>query len=59
MNNRRSFITGLKGTKLNSGEIKFLNKYKPWGVILFTRNLVYSVLLASMLLNLSACPGYQ
>ena len=39
MNNRRSFITGLKGTKLNSGEIKFLNKYKPWGVILFTRNL--------------------
>ena len=39
MNNRRSFITGLKGTKLSRSEIKFLNKYKPWGVILFTRNL--------------------
>ena len=39
MNKHRSFITGIKGTKLSSDEIKFLNKYKPWGVILFTRNL--------------------
>ena len=39
MNNHRSFITGIKGTKLTSNEVKFLKKYKPWGVILFTRNL--------------------
>jgi beta-N-acetylhexosaminidase len=39
MINRRSFITGIKGTKLNNLEIKFLNKYKPWGIILFSRNL--------------------
>ena len=39
MNNRRSFITGIKGTKLTKDEIKFLKKYKPWGVILFSRNL--------------------
>ena len=39
MINRRSFITGIKGTKLNSHEIKFLRKYKPWGIILFSRNL--------------------
>ena len=39
MNNRRSFITGIKGTKLSDLEIKFLIKYKPWGVILFSRNL--------------------
>ncbi len=39
MNNRRSFITGIKGTKLNKKEIIFLKKYKPWGVILFSRNL--------------------
>ena len=39
MINRRSFITGIKGTKLSKQEIKFLNKYKPWGIILFSRNL--------------------
>jgi len=39
MKNRRSFITGLKSTVLKSIEIKFLKKYKPWGVILFSRNI--------------------
>ena len=39
MKNRRSFITGIKGTKLNFKEKKFLIKYKPWGIILFSRNL--------------------
>ena len=39
MINRRSFITGIKGVKLNKQEIKFLKKYKPWGIILFSRNL--------------------
>ena len=39
MNNRRSFITGIKSTKLSTLEKKFLKKYKPWGVILFSRNI--------------------
>ena len=39
MNNRKSFITGIKGIKLNKQEINFLRKYKPWGIILFSRNL--------------------
>ncbi len=39
MNNRKSFITGIKGIKLNKKEIFFLKKYKPWGIILFSRNL--------------------
>ena len=39
INKRKSFITGLKGTKLNEKEIYFLKKYKPWGVILFSRNI--------------------
>ena len=39
MNNRRSFIVGIKSTKLSIEEEKFLRKYKPWGVILFTRNI--------------------
>ena len=39
MNKRRAFIIGIKSTKLSKKEKKFLNKYKPWGVILFTRNI--------------------
>ena len=39
MNKRRSFITGIKSTTLSPREIKFLHKYKPWGVILFSRNI--------------------
>ena len=39
MNNRRSFIVGIKSTKLSLREKNFLKIYKPWGVILFTRNI--------------------
>ena len=39
MNNRRAFIVGIKSSKLQSKEKSFLRKYKPWGVILFTRNI--------------------
>ena len=39
MINRRSFIVGIKSTKLSNKEISFLKKYKPWGIILFTRNI--------------------
>ena len=38
INNRRCFITGVKGTSLSKKEIYFLKKYKPWGIILFSRN---------------------
>jgi len=36
---RRSFIVGIKGIMLNKNEIIFLKKYKPWGIILFSRNI--------------------
>ena len=39
MNNRRSFIVGIKSISLSTREKKFLIKYKPWGVILFSRNI--------------------
>ena len=38
MNNRRAFIIGVKSIKLSKKEKNFLRKYKPWGVILFSRN---------------------
>ena len=39
MNTRRSFITGIKSISLSAKEKQFLKKYKPWGVILFSRNI--------------------
>ena len=37
--NYRSFICGIKGKTISSKEKKFLIKYKPWGIILFSRNI--------------------
>ena len=39
MNSRRSFISGIKSTTLSIKEKKFLLQYKPWGIILFSRNI--------------------
>ena len=39
MKNRRTFIIGIKSIKLNNKEKFFLKKYKPWGIILFSRNI--------------------
>ena len=39
MNNRRSFIIGIKSTKLSLKEKIFIKEYKPWGIILFSRNI--------------------
>ena len=35
----RSFICGIKGKYLSDKEKKFLKRYKPWGIILFSRNI--------------------
>ena len=39
MINRKAFIVGVKSTSLSKREIFFLKKYKPWGIILFSRNI--------------------
>ena len=36
---RKSFICGIKGKKLSKKEFLFLKKHKPWGIILFQRNI--------------------
>ena len=36
---RRAFVVGIKSLKLSNSEKFFLNQYKPWGVILFLRNI--------------------
>ena len=37
--NHRSFICGIKGFKLTKSEARFIEKFKPWGIILFSRNI--------------------
>ena len=37
--NRKAFIVGIKGYKLTSEEKFFIKKNKPWGIILFSRNI--------------------
>ncbi len=36
---RKAFIVGLNGYKITTKEINFLKKYRPWGIILFSRNI--------------------
>ena len=36
---RKSFICGIKGLKLSKKEHLFIKKNKPWGIILFQRNI--------------------
>ncbi len=40
MKNRKAFITGISSTSLKKIEINFLKKNMPWGVILFSRNII-------------------
>ena len=49
-NNHRSFVCGIKGKYLSYKEKKFLIKYKPWGIILFSRN-IKSIRQTQMLTN--------
>ena len=39
INSRKSFICGIRGIKLSNKEYLFLKKNKPWGIILFERNI--------------------
>ena len=39
INKRKAFITGIKSVQLTISEKRFLRKHKPWGVILFSRNI--------------------
>ena len=39
INQRKSFICGIKSTKLSQKEYLFIKKNKPWGIILFQRNI--------------------
>ena len=48
--NHKSFVCGIKGKYLSNNEKRFLIKYKPWGIILFSRN-IKSIKQAKILTN--------
>ena len=39
ISNRKAFIVGVRSIKLSKNEYLFIKKYKPWGIILFSRNI--------------------
>ena len=59
--NRKSFICGIKSTKLSQNEFFFIKKNKPWGIILFQRNiknLNQTIKLTKSIRNLFNDPRY-
>ena len=39
MMDRKALILGIKGTKLLKSETNLIRREKPWGIILFSRNI--------------------
>ena len=53
--NRKAVIFGIKGTILSDKEKIFLKKHKPWGVILFSRNIENIFQLKYLISNIRNC----
>ena len=52
---RKAIIVGISGIKLSSEEIYLLKKEKPWGVILFTRNIKNLIQLKNLIIDIKNC----
>ena len=52
INSRRAFICGIKGYSLTKTEVFFLSRYKPWGIILFSRNVKNINQLSSLIIDI-------
>jgi beta-N-acetylhexosaminidase len=53
----RAFITGISGTELNDAEREFIAAERPWGFILFKRNVADPAQVASLVDELRAALG--
>jgi beta-N-acetylhexosaminidase len=54
---RKAFITGIAGTALNAGERAFIAAERPWGFILFKRNVVDPAQVAALISQLRGASG--
>ena len=52
---RKAIIVGIRGIKLSSEEIYLLKKEKPWGVILFSRNIKNLAQLKKLIIDIKNC----
>ena len=52
---RKAIIVGIRGIKLSSEEIYLLKKEKPWGVILFSRNIKNLIQLKNLIIDIKNC----
>ncbi len=52
---RKAIIVGIRGIKLSSEEIYLLKKEKPWGVILFSRNIKNLTQLKKLIIDIKNC----
>jgi beta-N-acetylhexosaminidase len=55
--NNRAFITGISGTELNDAERAFIAAERPWGFILFKRNIADPAQVASLIGQLRKALG--
>jgi beta-N-acetylhexosaminidase len=53
----RAFITGISATELNAAERAFIESERPWGFILFKRNIETPKQLALLVEELKKCAG--
>src|ERR1700759_5174650 len=53
----KAFITGISGTELNADERAFIGAERPWGFILFKRNIETPQQVASLVDELKTCAG--
>ena len=52
---RKAIIVGIRGIKLSSEEVYLLKKEKPWGVILFSRNIKNLIQLKKLIIDIKNC----
>ena len=52
---RKAIIFGIKGTKLTTEEKRLLKTEKPWGVILFSRNIKNLIQLKKLIIDIKSC----
>ena len=52
---RKAIIVGIRGIKLSSEEVYLLKKEKPWGVILFSRNIKNLTQLKKLIIDIKNC----
>lgn len=53
----RAFITGVSGTELTAAEREFIRSERPWGFILFKRNVATPAQVAALVAELRAVAG--